>query len=332
MSSKDAHLYHVPQPAKQKSGKEITSSGGLAFSSQLTALISTSKSNQSDRVISGRVHKKKDDIFSTHNRNSAKRAKKDLESNNHDTPYQRVLSSNNDTVDGEILDRSRRKMEEKARLYAAMKRGDVDDHEGKHMVDFDRKWVESNKLEWNNESGSDSYTSDQDYSVSQRKAEEMIEWTDEYGRTRKGTKSQLDRDQRRKDINADLEDSRARPQAPSQIIYGDAVQSAAFNPDEIVADRMADLAAKRDKELTPPPDMHFDSSKEVRSKGVGFMQFSLDADERQKQMEALKQERTSTMDKRNEKDDMLDDRKRKLEERRRLIREAKDKLMSKQAS
>ncbi|KAF2226258.1 hypothetical protein BDZ85DRAFT_305220 [Elsinoe ampelina] len=304
MSSKDNHLYHVPHSKKQKTTHDTSSS--LAFTSQLSSLISTAKT--SSRPTTGRSHKKKDDIFASHNRNSAKRAKKDLENNGALTTRQ-----DSEAVDSAAWARSKRKMEEKARLYAAMKRGDVEDDDGKLMVDFDSKWAAEQEKNgdnrWDNESSEGSEEDD-----------EVIEWEDEFGRTRKGKKSEMMKQQRRKALEAEIAE-RKRPVAPDKVIWGDTVQADAFNPDRDIQDKMDELARKRDKSLTPPPDEHFDSNKEVRSKGVGFMQFSMDAEERKKQMEGLEKEREETERKRMERDEVMDERRRKLEERKRLIEE-----------
>ncbi|KAF2153823.1 hypothetical protein K461DRAFT_285477 [Myriangium duriaei CBS 260.36] len=309
MSAKDAHLYSVPHSKKTQSGRGISTSGSLAFSSQLSSLISSGKA-QNDRPGSGRAHRQKEDIFTTHNRNSHKRAKKDLDADN--TSLTQRHTADSESLDSATWHRSKRKMEEKARLYAAMKRGDVDDDESRHMVDFDRKWAE------NEEKGLDSRWHNESSEGSEADGEEQVEWTDEFGRTRTGTKSQMLRAQRGLKMAEEV-DTRARPAAPTQIIYGDAVQSAAFNPESTIAERMADLASKRDKSLTPPPDIHFDSSREVRHKGVGFMQLSLDAQERKKQMEGLEKDRQETERKRGERERKLKERQEMLDKRRHEI-------------
>ena len=307
-SHRDGHLYSVPHAKKKQGGKELTTSGSLAFSSQLSSLISSGRA-QGDRQTAGRSHKGKDDIF-TQNRNTHKRAKRDLDSDN--PALAQKHSAKDEGLDIAAWQRSKRKMEEKARIYAAMKRGDIDAAEGKHMVDFDRKWAEAEDKEedsrWDNHSEDSAEPEDQ----------EEVEWTDEFGRTRKGTRMQMLRAQRGQRIAEELE-TRARPAAPTNIIIGDAVQSAAFNPERDIAERMAEIAAKRDRSLTPPPDMHFDSTREVRHKGVGFMQFSLDAEERRKQMDDLEKERQETERKRGDRERKLQERREMLEKRRHEI-------------
>jgi len=207
-------------------------------------------------------------------------------------------------------------------LYSAMKRGDVEDLDDKYAVDFDRKWAEQQ------ESGkADSDTSEgEDDSGSEDN--QLIEYIDEFGRTRTGTRAQVVREERRKRTVAADEPDRftARPTMPTNVIFGDTVQTAAFNPDETIAQQMADLAAKRDKEATPPPDEHFDGKKEIRTKGVGFFQFSGDAEERKKQMEALEAERKETDLKRAEALKRKEDRKIEIQERRKAIQQKRGKV------
>lgn len=201
-------------------------------------------------------------------------------------------------------------MEEKARLYAAMKRGDVEDRDEKYAVDFDRKWAEGGE-------GADHETSSDDDDDDSEGEQEMVEYMDEFGRPRTGTRAKAEREERRKISMRDEPDRfTARPAAPSNVIYGDTIQTAAFNPDEPIAAQMEELARKRDKSLTPPPDSHFDASKEVRTKGTGFFQFSGDAEERKRQMEGLEREREETERRRKEREGKLSERKKVIEARR----------------
>ncbi|KAA8615473.1 DUF4078 domain-containing protein [Pyrenophora tritici-repentis] len=275
MSSKDAHLYGA-RPKGRAKAKEISSSSSLAFSSTLSNLIKNS-SAESSKPAAGRARPQKEDIFKTHNKNVKKRALKDLEDTDF-TQKHRGRTAEEKDEDEVAWKRTKRRMEEKARLYDALKRGDVEDLDDKYGVDFDRKWAEKQeKGEAESAPSSESEASEE---------EELVEYTDEFGRTRKGTRAEAAREERRKRTLAADEPDRftARPSMPSNIIYGDAVQTQAFNPDETIAQQMADLAAKRDKELTPPPELHFDGKAEVRQRGMGFFNFSKDEEERKEQM------------------------------------------------
>lgn len=302
-SSKDAALYGFQRQKRMRGDKEISSNTSLSFTSQLSSLINT----PSDRApTKSRSKPKKENIFTTHNLNTAKRAKRDLEDS-------AAFATQKHTTHGEGLDkavweRSRRKMEEKARLYSAMKRGDVEDVEGRFGVDFDRKWAEREGEDLSEQDDDDEEEEQDDG------GKDMVEYVDEFGRTRKGTKADAARIARQQRAQAEMEDDTftARPSAPSKIIHGDTIQHQAFNPDFPVSEQMAELAKKRDRSLTPPPDLHFDAQAEVRQKGTGFFQFSGDAGERKKQMEELEKERAETERVRRERykrkaDDFLDE-------------------------
>lgn len=220
-------------------------------------------------------------------------------------------------------------MEEKARLYAAMKRGDyvppqnslggIND-ERQPLVDFDRKWAENEatgKMEdYDTSSGSDHGESGD---------EELVEFVDEFGRLRDGTRAEAAKEERRRRVQTfareELESMSARPVAPQNLIYGDTVQAAAFNPDEPVVARMEELARKRDKSMTPPDEVHYDATKEVRTKGVGFYQFSGDKEGRAQEMENLERERKETERRREEREQAKAKRKKEIEERRQALRE-----------
>lgn len=321
MMTKDASLYGI-RPKSKTAAKEISSSTTLAFTSQLSSLIassSTASSSTPAKQTTGRPRPKKEDIFATHNKNTRKRALKDLD----DADSAQKHSTTGTALDDATWHRSKRKMEEKARLYAAMKRGDVEDADEKLMVDFDRKWAEREAAG----AAKDDTSSDDD---ADSEEEELVEYQDEFGRTRRGTRTEAAREERRKKTLAADEPDRftARPAAPERIIYGDAIQAAAFNPDEPVAEQMARLAAKRDREATPPPEEHFDGKKEVRTKGVGFFQFSKDAEMRKKEMEALEREREETEKGRRERERRKEERRKEVEERKRIIKEKRGKAQA----
>lgn len=318
LSGKDAHLYGSKNTARSKR-KEISSSSTVAFSSTLSNLIKASST--SDAAKPARARKDKDDIFKTHNRNVKKRALADLDDPDLATQKHRGRTSDEKDEDASHWKRTQRRMEEKARLYNALKRGDVEDIDDRYGVDFDRKWADAqaSKERAGNASSSSSDNDDAD--------DEEVEYIDEFGRTRKGTRAEALREERRKRTLANDAPDRftARPEAPEQIIYGDTVQTNAFNPDETIAQAMAELAAKRDKELTPPPELHFDGRQEARTRGTGFMYFDKDEEERREQMARLERERAETERVRKERKDKLEERKRMVEEKKKAMREKRSK-------
>jgi hypothetical protein len=312
MSSKDAHLYGA-KPKGRSKAKEISSSSSLVFSSTLSNLIKSSSAD-TNKLATGRPRPQKEDIFKTHNKNVKKRALKDLEDADF-TQKHRGRTTEEKGEDESTWKRTKRRMEEKARLYDSLKRGDIEDIDDKYGVDFDRKWAEKQeKGEAESAASSESEASEE---------EELIEYTDEFGRTRKGTRAEVAREERRKRTLAADEPDRftARPAMPTNIIYGDAVQTNAFNPEETIAQQMADLAAKRDKELTPPPELHFDGRAEARQRGTGFFHFSKDEGERQEQMKRIEKEREETERVRRERKEQIDKRKEMIKEKKRAIQE-----------
>lgn len=325
MTGKDASLYGAARRPKLK-GSEISASNSLSFTTQLSSLIATSSSQRSRPSTGTRA--KKDDIFATHNKNTKKRALKDLEGRNEDGGGDGELTQKHSTsggaVDDETWRRAKRRLEDKARLYAAMKRGEVEDADERYAVDFDRKWAEAQER-----GDGDGADEEEDDDGEGDDEEETVEYLDEFGRTRRGTRAQAAREERRlkqeQNLAAEPDRFSARPKMPQSVIYGDTIQAAAFNPDRDAAERMAELAEKRDRAPTPPPDQHFDSKREIRTKGVGFFQFSGEGDERRRQMEGLEKERAETERRRAETAGRRDERRREVEARKKAIAEKRGK-------
>ncbi|KAI0011501.1 hypothetical protein F4779DRAFT_214526 [Xylariaceae sp. FL0662B] len=324
----DPNLYGQRPAKKQK--KEIPLSSSLAFTSQLTSLLSTPSTSSPASASSGRSRpsKIKDDIFSVKAKrkpgsSTSKEARRDDDGASSKLSLKDVRGTEEEKQD---LARTRRKMEEKARLYAAMKRGDyiAKENDAAPLVDFDRKWAEKHpEGEHPSSSGSDNDDDDDDdYDASMA---ETVEYKDEFGRTRRGTRAEVLRQQRRTQRSAlgaaELERMAARPTAaPESLIYGDTIQSGAFDPASATWERMAALAAKRDRSATPPPDVHFDGAAEIRTKGVGFYQFSRDdAAARRAEMDSLARERDNTERVRAQRRADLDRRRRDIEDRRARI-------------
>lgn len=314
MTSKDSSLYGLKRH-KLSHDKETASSNSLAFASQLNSLISN-KSAASRSSSKPNPKPRKDDIFTAHHR--SKKLKRDHKPTG---AFEQKHTTDGESLDSDAWNRSKRKMEEKARLYAAMKRGDIEDVDEKYGVDFEKKWAERE--------GSDSEVSSEEDQDSQDGEDKnaIIEYEDEFGRMRKGTRAEaaktarLIRREQERATNPDR--FTARPAAPANVIYGDTIQHGAFNPDAPVAEQMAELARKRDRSITPPPEEHFDGKREVRTKGTGFFQFSVDAEERRRQMEGLEREREETERVRGERGKRVEERRRLVEERRREVRERK---------
>jgi hypothetical protein len=334
----DPNLYGQRPAKKQK--KEISLSSSLDFTSQLKSLMTAPATSSSSSAIysapaasasAGRARptKHKDDIFTAKVKRKHARPDEDLEAS------RRInLKDPQGTEDEKNeLARTRRKMEEKARLYAAMKRGDyiAKEGEGEPLVDFDRKWADSNADDGEGHHSS----SGSDHDDDDENENEVVEYTDEYGRTRQGTRVDVERQRRREQRRLlgaeELDRMSARPKAPERVIYGDEIQTAAFNPEDSTWSAMEQLAAKRDRTPTPPPDTHYDGNWEIRDKGVGFYHFSKDNETRKKEMEDLGKERENTERVRKGKDDEKERRRKEVEERRRKIEEKRAEKSKKMA-
>lgn len=323
---------HECQPARDS---PATNPSNSPFASKLNTLLSepvTRKRTDPAYKSSANVDRahltKKPSISTTPNKKRKKRKITDISQDDEPPPYQKHSATLSDAVDPSILDRSKRKLEEKARLYTSMKRGthippSNSAVESNVLVDFDRKWAED--VEAGRPTEQDS-SSDSDHGDDS--AEELVDYEDEFGRARRGTRAQAERERRhlaaQKHAASELAQASARPAPPSKIIRGDVIQAAAFNPDNTIAMQMDELARKRDRSMTPPPAVHYDANSEVRSKGVGFYAFSRDEKTRQREMAGLEGMRDSTERERKEREERAEKRRVMLEERKKVIRAKKE--------
>jgi len=335
-------LYGRPK-AKNIISTSISSASSIALSSELAKLSSSTNSNRGRKRPTN--SSKTDDLFKRgSNKGVASRAARD--------DAQRTTSKDIGYTEDADLRRARKNMEEKSRLYNAMKRGDYvpptkrvrsngwqDDDRAGSLIDFDRKWAEEEREKdtsikttegkESTSSSEDEYDSD----PAEPDDNELVEYTDEFGRLRKMTKKEVRKQERqelrrppiRRDYNynnnvEDDEDS-AIPAEPRKIIIGDTIQAAAFDEDDF--SRRHDELLSRKVEET-----HYDATAEIRTKGVGFYQFSRDAEARQKEMEALSAERDKTSKERQEREARKEARRREIETRR---EELKKKRQGKQA-
>lgn len=341
-SSSSSALYGIQRPKQSASQKDLTSSSTLAFTTHLSSLISkdaaassTSQSSSSSRGRTRPSKGSKPDIFAVHNKGALKRAAADEAEDVHGVRQQQHQNSDAvGQVDAATLQRSKRRMEEKAHIYEDLKKGyhlaegessddgDVAEEskmrrrERNALVDFDRKWAEQ---EHNDDDGDDDENSEDETGS-------MVDYEDEFGRTRHGTKAEAAQAARARrqqlNINNSTEEKdTSRPSRPSNLIHGETIQSQAFNPDAAMASQMASLAARRDRSATPPSQTHYDAEAEVRTRGTGFYKFSADEKTREKEMEELlstrretEREREVRCERKAERDRLKDERKKKVQE------------------
>ncbi len=302
LTKADAHLLSVPG-AKRK--KQITMDpSSSAFASTLSSLISSSTSSKPE-VSRGRARpsKNKPDIFTSHNKGAKARAARDLEDSEDRLGRAKMGRQDIGGVDEAVLARSKKALEEKSRKYRALKHSTYvpDKENGAGLIEWDRKWAENGRREF--DSASDDNNDGE--GGTNPKANEIVEYEDEFGRLRTGTRTAMERMERKKRNELlgaeELERMSARPKMPENLIVGPAVQAMAFSMDEESERKMEELAKKRDRSLTPPPAEHYDARKEFRQRGTGFFAFSKDEEERQEQMRSLEEQRRETERVRKEK-------------------------------
>ncbi|CAP91969.1 hypothetical protein E8E15_009720 [Penicillium rubens] len=328
------------QPRSKKIKTEQTTSSNLAFTSQLSSLIAQDAASAPSR---GRHRPSKDsksDIFSKHNKGTQKRAAADLADDNRAVKQVHRSTQDIGSVDANTLGRSRRRMQEKARLYDDMKKGlhlvgDSDDDdmpvdpsdpdaylarlrrkEKDVLVDFDLKHANEEAVE-QDESDDDNAS--------------IISYEDEFGRSRRGTRREAAEASRAKDEEAGARaaQERWRPARPDNLIYGETVQTEAFNPDAKIATHMSNLAARRDRSPTPPENKHYNAETEVRNRGTGFYNFSTDEEERKQQMEELRILREETILKRKTDEERMAERNAHIEWRLKEIQRLSDEYKEK---
>ena len=241
----------------------------------------------------------KEDVFTRNPRGNKKRTHDQI-SDEKEGGLGQKHSTTSDTLDEEEEQRRKRKMEEKARLYDDLKRGYVDDKEGKYNVDFDRKWAEAKDRGENPEDEvSDREDQDDD--------NELVDYVDEFGRNRRMTKREVAKAERMKKRDEELEKEReemsVRPKMPDKLIYGDYIQTQAFDYNRYEKEFAA--AKERYENVDshfgahgvsiydgqyPGKRWYFDKQQDPRLRtgyGTGFFQFSHKEDERKAQMDEL---------------------------------------------
>jgi len=322
-------LYGAPRQKQKTTTTTPQSSSSLAFTSHLSSLISQHQPSSTN----GRTRpskSSKSDLFSVSNRGTQKRAAADLLDDNNG--QQHKTEKGIGKVDEATLHRSKRRMEEKVRLYEDLKKGaylagDSDDEDGggdaylarlrrkekEGLVDFDRKWADEERKREDSEDIQEEEEGDDDNTS-------IISYEDDLGRTRHGTRAEAARAAAESQSQHEAAE-RWRPQRPTNLIYGETIQTQAFNPDANTAEQMSYLAARRDRSPTPPEETHYDPEGEVRNRGTGFYAFSKDENVRKQQMEELMGAREETVKERDARRERRAERERVKDERRRKIEE-----------
>ncbi|RHZ88543.1 hypothetical protein Glove_22g202 [Diversispora epigaea] len=202
-------------------------------------------------------------------------------------------------IDAPTLEASRIAMERKAKLYDQLIKTGIDDETlaEEILVDFDRKALE-NLSDMNNEENEEKGNEEDE--------DPWVEYIDEFGRTRMCRKSQM----------------------PEEILptSNGVGEETSINSEEIsfMEQEKNEWEKAALEELKNGP-IHYDETKEIRTKGVGFYRFSQDEKEREEQLRALKEMRIETEVKRAGYTSVKDKRKAQLDLRMATIRAKKQK-------
>ncbi|CAD6567202.1 MAG: hypothetical protein CYPHOPRED_001479 [Cyphobasidiales sp. Tagirdzhanova-0007] len=270
-----------------------------------------------------------------------------------------MLSREELSVEARRVLESREKLEKKAILYEKLARGETikgvsrDQLREGLLVDFETKAVEEAYASRNvGTSSDDDSDSDEDDSnrVPQRPQQhsrtaeaapdddDLVEIVDDLGRTRWVRKSTLaaQREERQSVMDGGvpifsddikLASASWHPADNQNTYYGEQREFHVYQPSEEEI-----LARRKALNLDAPLAAHFDSTKEIRNRGAGFIQLSGDEETRKKQMEQLMSERESTeraREKIDKEGDAIARRDKELLERKRLIEDKKRKLLEK---
>ncbi|KAK4519847.1 uncharacterized protein ATC70_010091 [Mucor velutinosus] len=223
-------------------------------------------------------------------------------------------------VQGDVLQRSREQLEKKARLYEAMRSGEgfdaydeEQDEEKRPLVDFDKKYFQERDLERQKEEAAAAAAAAAARKKRKRNDEEddndpWVEFEDEFGRTRIIRRSEL-------------------PSTEQQQHHHRSDDSDYDSEEE---ENKAYLIAQQRYKAADRSDMsHYEAGREIRTKGVGFYQFSKDEQERQAQLDKLNRLRTETENARNSQASASSKRKQMLAQNAEKIRARKAALKAK---
>ncbi|KAI0330223.1 hypothetical protein GY45DRAFT_1251322 [Cubamyces sp. BRFM 1775] len=244
------------------------------------------------------------------------------------------------------LESARAILERKAKVYDKLRKGKSGGLNDKQydalLVDFEQKGIDPYF-------SSDSDDVDESLTVpvppEGEEDDPIMEYVDEYGRTRTARRSEIPRDRLPQAEKEDEEDF------DPYVIHNPVNHFPTYQQSE---ERLEDIRRKAAEEDNPL-NIHYDASREVRAKGAGFYQFSADEETRRKQMEELRKAREETQKTRAEtgaedvcpgemegmhsgaeasttstKSRAMEKRKREIEERRKLLEAKRRKVTGKE--
>lgn len=180
------------------------------------------------------------------------------------------------------LDTIRRNLERKARIYAQLQAGKYagipTDQLQQGSIDWDRKLAEAPHCA----SSSDDDDNSAPVEAHGYGQEEMVEYVDEFGRTRTAPLSEVPRELLPASLGGDKEDEE---EEVDNAVYGPATNFPVYDP----------ALHRREKAQRDVKPAHFSAGFENRHRGAAFYRFSEHEPERQQQMRQLNELRAETI-------------------------------------
>ncbi|XP_026534176.1 coiled-coil domain-containing protein 174 [Notechis scutatus] len=252
---------------------------------------------------------KKPTIWTKQNKGVSDRAEKDAE--------QKIEEK-------QTLDKSRQKLEEKARLYEKMTKGDFPDEETEelYLVDFTQKIIdkrrevqelctsETARKAMGEENGEEERLSEAEVPPPQTPDEEWVEYVDYLGRSRGCKKKDLP-------LLLEMDKLNERPETEKKTLLSEDMRRELQRQEW---EREEEEALKK-----PMGPIHYEDIREneARQLGVGYFSFSRDQTLRKKQMDTLEMLREQTIGQRTKREHLKEKRKAILEARLSKIRAKK---------
>ncbi|NXA02317.1 CC174 protein, partial [Nesospiza acunhae] len=262
-----------------------------------------------------RTSNKKPSIWTKQNTGVVNRAAKDVEQK---------------AEEQDILDKSRKKLEEKAKLYEKMTKGDFPDEETEdlYLVDFTQKIIdkqhEVQELQQSEAAGKTSER-DTDEEETQSEAdipppedpdEEWVDYVDFLGRSRRCMKKDLPSLLK---MDQELQGKRQEPDGNTLL------------SEDMRRELQRQQWEKEEEEALRKPmgPIHYEDIREneARQLGVGYFAFSRDQELRHKQRATLDMLREQTLDQRNKREQLKEKRKAALDARLSKLRARKIKKL-----
>lgn len=245
-----------------------------------------------------KAKEKKPNIWSKQNPGVSARAEKDAE--------QLAEEQNN-------LDNSKRKLEEKARLYEQMTKGDFPDEEteGLFLVDFTQKIIDKREAHLQRDRDEEDRDNLPPVPPPQNPDEEWVDYVDALGRSRRCMKKDLPDFQK---MDQDL--GKGKISTDKTLLSEDMRRELQRQEWE----REEEEAMKR-----PVGPIHYENirGQEARELGVGYFSFANDEEQRRKQRETLDMLRDQTTEQRGKREQLKEKRQAILRARLAKVRQRK---------